>query len=58
LISHCDMACWSATKLALLFFIAVFGIYLGWFSPTEAAARHAPRQRGQGNRRLLDRTSP
>ena len=25
-------------KLALLFFIAVFGIYLGWFSPTEAAA--------------------
>jgi tripartite ATP-independent transporter DctM subunit len=25
-------------KLALLFFIAVFGIYLGWFSPTEAAS--------------------
>jgi len=25
-------------KLALLFFLAVFGIYLGWFSPTEAAA--------------------
>jgi tripartite ATP-independent transporter DctM subunit len=25
-------------KLALLFFIAVCGIYLGWFSPTEAAA--------------------
>jgi C4-dicarboxylate transporter DctM subunit len=25
-------------KLGLLFFIAVFGIYLGWFSPTEAAA--------------------
>jgi tripartite ATP-independent transporter DctM subunit len=25
-------------KLALLFFIAVVGIYLGWFSPTEAAA--------------------
>lgn len=25
-------------KLALLFFFAVFGIYLGWFSPTEAAA--------------------
>jgi C4-dicarboxylate transporter DctM subunit len=25
-------------KLAVLFFLAVFGIYLGWFSPTEAAA--------------------
>ncbi|MFZ5693029.1 MAG: TRAP transporter large permease [Pseudomonadota bacterium] len=25
-------------KLGLLFFIAVFGIYFGWFSPTEAAA--------------------
>jgi tripartite ATP-independent transporter DctM subunit len=25
-------------KLVLLFFLAVFGIYLGWFSPTEAAA--------------------
>jgi len=25
-------------KLALLFFLAVVGIYLGWFSPTEAAA--------------------
>jgi C4-dicarboxylate transporter, DctM subunit len=25
-------------KLMLLFFLAVFGIYLGWFSPTEAAA--------------------
>lgn len=25
-------------KLAVLFFFAVFGIYLGWFSPTEAAA--------------------
>jgi C4-dicarboxylate transporter, DctM subunit len=25
-------------KLAVLFFIAVVGIYLGWFSPTEAAA--------------------
>ena len=24
--------------LALLFFLAVVGIYLGWFSPTEAAA--------------------
>ncbi|HXM80338.1 MAG TPA: TRAP transporter large permease [Burkholderiales bacterium] len=24
-------------KLAVLFFFAVFGIYLGWFSPTEAA---------------------
>src|SRR5206468_8412742 len=25
-------------KLALLFFLAVVGIYLGWFSPTEAAS--------------------
>jgi tripartite ATP-independent transporter DctM subunit len=25
-------------KLCVLFFFAVFGIYLGWFSPTEAAA--------------------
>ena len=25
-------------KLALLFFLAVVGVYLGWFSPTEAAA--------------------
>lgn len=25
-------------KLSVLFFFAVFGIYLGWFSPTEAAA--------------------
>jgi tripartite ATP-independent transporter DctM subunit len=25
-------------KLGLLFFLAVVGIYLGWFSPTEAAA--------------------
>ena len=25
-------------KLAVLFFFAVFGIYLGWFAPTEAAA--------------------
>jgi tripartite ATP-independent transporter DctM subunit len=25
-------------KLALLFFFAVVGIYLGWFSPTEAAS--------------------
>jgi tripartite ATP-independent transporter DctM subunit len=25
-------------KLLLLFFLAVVGIYLGWFSPTEAAA--------------------
>jgi tripartite ATP-independent transporter DctM subunit len=25
-------------KLALLFFLAVVGIYLGWYSPTEAAA--------------------
>jgi len=28
----------SLWKLALLFFLAVVGIYLGWFSPTEAAA--------------------
>ena len=28
----------GAWKLAVLFFFAVFGIYLGWFSPTEAAA--------------------
>ena len=28
----------SMWKLALLFFLAVVGIYLGWFSPTEAAA--------------------
>jgi tripartite ATP-independent transporter DctM subunit len=28
-------------KLVLLFFFAVFGIYLGWFSPTEAAAMAA-----------------
>jgi tripartite ATP-independent transporter DctM subunit len=28
----------SMWKLALLFFLAVGGIYLGWFSPTEAAA--------------------
>jgi len=26
-------------KLGVLLFFAVFGIYLGWFSPTEAA-RH------------------
>jgi C4-dicarboxylate transporter DctM subunit len=25
-------------KLGILFFFALFGIYLGWFSPTEAAA--------------------
>jgi C4-dicarboxylate transporter DctM subunit len=25
-------------KLGVLFFVAVFGIYFGWFSPTEAAA--------------------
>ena len=25
-------------KLVMLFFLAVVGIYLGWFSPTEAAA--------------------
>ena len=28
-------------KLGVLFFFAVFGIYLGWFSPTEAAATAA-----------------
>jgi tripartite ATP-independent transporter DctM subunit len=28
----------STWKLAVLFFLAVVGIYLGWFSPTEAAA--------------------
>jgi C4-dicarboxylate transporter DctM subunit len=28
----------SMWKLAILFFFAVVGIYLGWFSPTEAAA--------------------
>jgi tripartite ATP-independent transporter DctM subunit len=28
-------------KLGILFFFAVFGIYLGWFSPTEAAALSA-----------------
>ena len=28
----------SMWKLAVLFFLAVVGIYLGWFSPTEAAA--------------------
>jgi C4-dicarboxylate transporter, DctM subunit len=28
----------STWKLAALFFLAVGGIYLGWFSPTEAAA--------------------
>jgi len=28
----------SMWKLAVLFFLAVGGIYLGWFSPTEAAA--------------------
>jgi len=28
----------SMWKLLLLFFLAVVGIYLGWFSPTEAAA--------------------
>jgi C4-dicarboxylate transporter DctM subunit len=28
-------------KLGVLFFFAVFGIYLGWFSPTEAAAMAA-----------------
>jgi C4-dicarboxylate transporter DctM subunit len=28
----------SMWKLAILFFLAVVGIYLGWFSPTEAAA--------------------
>jgi tripartite ATP-independent transporter DctM subunit len=28
----------SLWKLAILFFLAVVGIYLGWFSPTEGAA--------------------
>ena len=28
-------------KLGILFFFALFGIYLGWFSPTEAAAAAA-----------------
>jgi tripartite ATP-independent transporter DctM subunit len=28
-------------KLGVLFFFALFGIYLGWFSPTEAAAASA-----------------
>ena len=28
----------SLWKLAILFFLAVVGIYVGWFSPTEAAA--------------------
>ena len=28
----------SLWKLAVLFFLAVVGIYVGWFSPTEAAA--------------------
>src|SRR4029453_17251400 len=28
-------------KLGVLFFFAVFGIYLGWFSPTKAAAMAA-----------------
>ena len=28
-------------KLGVLFFFALFGIYLGWFSPTEAAAMAA-----------------
>ena len=28
-------------KLGVLFFFALFGIYLGWFSPTEAAAAAA-----------------
>jgi tripartite ATP-independent transporter DctM subunit len=32
---HASAGMW---KLGLLFFIAVFGIYFGWFSPTEAAA--------------------
>jgi C4-dicarboxylate transporter DctM subunit len=32
---HASTGMW---KLGLLFFIAVFGIYFGWFSPTEAAA--------------------
>ena len=31
---HASVGMW---KLGLLFFLAVFGIYLGWFSPTEAA---------------------
>jgi C4-dicarboxylate transporter, DctM subunit len=31
----------SLWKLAILFFLAVVGIYLGWFSPTEAAAAAA-----------------
>ena len=32
---HASLGMW---KLGVLFFFAVFGIYLGWFSPTEAAA--------------------
>jgi tripartite ATP-independent transporter DctM subunit len=32
------LAALGTWKLAVLFFFAVFGIYLGWFSPTEAAA--------------------
>src|SRR6185295_11408786 len=28
----------GAWKLVVLFFLAVVGIYLGWFSPTEAAS--------------------
>jgi C4-dicarboxylate transporter, DctM subunit len=32
---HAAVGMW---KLGVLFFFAVFGIYLGWFSPTEAAA--------------------
>jgi C4-dicarboxylate transporter, DctM subunit len=31
-------ASFGTWKLGVLFFFAVFGIYLGWFSPTEAAA--------------------
>ncbi len=31
-------AAFGMWKLLVLFFLAVFGIYLGWFSPTEAAA--------------------
>ena len=31
-------AAFGIWKLGILFFVAVFGIYLGWFSPTEAAA--------------------
>ena len=31
-------ALWGTWKLALLFMLAVVGIYAGWFSPTEAAA--------------------